>query len=163
MPQGKVFEFGIDEMESILPAANFAPISGNLKLALSTLSNLLGHHSFDPYGMKHDLERLFLRTRASSDPLLILCNIRRWALQGLQDEDLLFKLGGKGWLVALEPTTHTEPKTSSLSRSITAKQARCVLANAFIGNCIDVMAGSISEKCCCSDPTMLGFLKWNVC
>jgi poly(ADP-ribose) glycohydrolase len=65
-------------------------------------------------------------------PIVILQNIRRWALEGLRDEPLVSRL------------THLQSPellgaSTKACRTITAKQARMVLANAFLGNCTDVM------------------------
>lgn len=131
----KVFRFGANFLESHLPATDFLPGSSNLESALSAISNLLGQGD----DIKQGLDKLFVRTKLSSDPFVVLCNIRRWALDGLRDEDLLSTL--KGQLCAPDPEAcgTTSARRSKASRSITAKQARCILANAFIGNCTDVM------------------------
>jgi len=141
----QVFEKRAEEIEYLLPVIHFIPGTGNLELALTALSNLLGSPSFEPYYMKIGLDKLFSKTRAPSDPLFILYNIRRWALDGLQDEDLILKLERQGRLFAPSPTDEG-PRATSGFRSITAKQARCVLANAFIGNCIDLMAAFKDER-----------------
>mmetsp|Transcript_29106 Transcript_29106/g.53177 ORF Transcript_29106/g.53177 Transcript_29106/m.53177 type:complete len:462 (-) Transcript_29106:247-1632(-) len=141
----QVFEKRAEEIESLLPAIHFTPGTGDLELALTAISNLLAGPSFEPYYMKIGLDELFSKTRAPSDPLLILCNIRRWALDGLQDKNLILKLERQGRLFAPSPTDKG-PRTTSRSCSITAKQARCILANAFIGNCIDRMAAFKDER-----------------
>eukprot|EP00581_Thalassiosira_minuscula_P012427 CAMPEP_0183726082 /NCGR_PEP_ID=MMETSP0737-20130205/22278_1 /TAXON_ID=385413 /ORGANISM="Thalassiosira miniscula, Strain CCMP1093" /LENGTH=466 /DNA_ID=CAMNT_0025957299 /DNA_START=70 /DNA_END=1470 /DNA_ORIENTATION=+ len=139
MPQEKIFQYNADEIEHFLPADNFKPSSGNIMLAIASLSKLIGGHRFSPADTKRGLERLCSKTITASAPLTIICNIRRWALQGLKDERLLSMLR-EGRLKAPDPPSHTELRMASVSRSITAKHARCVLANAFIGNCIDIMA-----------------------
>lgn len=141
----QVFEKRAEEIESLLPAIHFTPGTGNLELALTALSNLRVGPRFEPYYMKLSLDELFSKTRAPSGPLLILWNIRRWALDGLQDKDLRLKLERQGRIFAPSPTDKGH-RTTSRSRSITAKQARCVLANAFIGNCIDPMADFKDER-----------------
>jgi hypothetical protein len=72
-------------------------------------------------------------------PINIVRNIRRWALEGLRDEQLV------SCLTHLK-SPQLRGASTKACRSISAKQARLVLANAFIGNCTDVMAPYKDKK-----------------
>lgn len=156
-----VFKFDADEISSRLPAAYFSSPSGRsdaddkqdggeglagINSALTTLSILLADGSESSADcFLRSLRVLFAgpgearRRLLRSDPLTILGNIRRWAIEGLSDESLRSTLEGPG----RQGSSTGGSGTSCMRRtswSVTARQARSVLANAFIGNCVDAMS-----------------------
>lgn len=133
-----LFKLDANEISARLPYEHFT--NGNLELALSDLSNLLADGDPNKRGvLERSLTVIFDSNHFKSDPLVILCNIRRWAIEGLQDQEFFVNLqGGNGnedW-----KSQDGRQSMKTMSRSLTAKQARDVLANAFLGNCNDVMA-----------------------
>lgn len=123
-PMSNIFKYGAEDLERLLPVSKF----DKLESAMNAVVNVMS--SADRDGIKRGLGRAM--TPHLESPIVILQNIRRWALEGLRDEPLVSRL------------THLQSPellgaSTKACRTITAKQARMVLANAFLGNCTDVM------------------------
>jgi hypothetical protein len=136
-----IFKFGVDDIKKLFPAPDFSPTPESYAVdsALDFLSPiLLGPHLDE---IKETLKQLFRRTGTRADPVKTLCNIRRWAIKGLLDKDLALKLEER--LVAPDASPehcqYPSMRRAKTSKSITAKQAQSILANAFIGDCLDPM------------------------
>ena len=142
----QIFKFDENEIKSCLPDAHFRS-NGNLERALHDLSTLLARDNpNEQSAFEQSLNILFTKSEhLTSEPMAILGNIRRWAIEGLNDEDLHFNLDEREGGLCSSSSKHG---MIVISRTIKARQARNILANAFIGNCRDVMASKKDKWNC---------------
>lgn len=127
-----IFEWNADSLGRMLPA-----FENNITDAVASISKLLCHdRRYEEEDMKVGLESV-LSSKHIQDPLRVLCNIRRWVLEGLRDEHLTDLLVH---LFPLVPPGAQGAYTTRATRTLSAKQARWILANMFVGNCNDPMA-----------------------
>lgn len=142
--------FKVDDLEELLPPAAFLEGSGSLDAALDAAAGVLASLGSDSHSLddvREALRRLLLsRPDVVPEPLALLRTIRRWALQGLRDDRAL--LDDVLLAAPLESPELSDPTAASASfphsqkasRVATAAQARDLLANAFLGNCRDIVA-----------------------
>lgn len=137
------FKLGEKELERVLPASAFSP-EGTLDSALHAVANALSlDGTAEAREMEHGLRQSFA-TPLLRDPHRVLGDIRRWALGGLEDASLVAGLShlARPALPASPSDNRAHPlgRRAKVSRSVSAAQARSVLANAFLANCVDAMA-----------------------
>uniref|UniRef100_A0A7S2IH94 PARG catalytic Macro domain-containing protein n=1 Tax=Helicotheca tamesis TaxID=374047 RepID=A0A7S2IH94_9STRA len=134
-----VYNISKNELEQQLPESCFED-EKNVDLALRAFAAALSRDGTYTMNAMYMGLHLVLKSRSIQQPARLLRNIRRWALDGLADEGLssfLQHLEGP----ALTPSSQSVAPTSTKSSiSVTAKQARCVLANALLSNINDTMA-----------------------
>lgn len=141
------FTLNHGDLARALPAHFFLGPTAALRFdaGLRALAVLLGADGlYDVEVTEQCLRRSFSRLEqvapsAALHQHRILANIRRWSLEGLERQDVLAEL--------LRPfpsssRNNTAPTTTTVDRrEISAKDARLILANAFVGNCVDLMEG----------------------
>uniref|UniRef100_A0A7S1BAR9 poly(ADP-ribose) glycohydrolase n=1 Tax=Corethron hystrix TaxID=216773 RepID=A0A7S1BAR9_9STRA len=161
-PPHAIFKFGHDDLLRSLPEKAFlgGDDSGDDSLSLTAVSNTIGMDGLVfTREIEQELRRAFdLEVVAQNieSRRRLLRNVRKWALEGLRDESLVVALSHPLPSPSLtEESSNGAPSPPTLaskkSRCITARQARSVLANAFLRNINDVMK---TEK----DPSNCGGL-----
>jgi len=141
-----------------LPASVFeTTFDAALTVACQTMS------SEEPQCVPHIVQNLREAWAiVSMPPLKLLQNIRKWALDGLDDQAMHRQLFSSPLEISSDGSETGDkkrkrddhnPRVGVATRSLTARQARGVLANAFLPNLNDTMA---SKK----DMWNLGGLNW---
>ena len=125
-----IFKLNYTQLQLVLPTSAF----DSLDTALSAACKAMNYdEAYDEAYLRLGLEQS-LSVISREEPLDVLKQIRKWALECLKDEPLHDMISK----TPIWTTTRAGSDTiEKFTRKITAKQARGILANVFFSNCLD--------------------------